>query len=165
MDKSHPRGPPIAQMRKLRPGEGRARPRIHTFRYPMQGSAFCFMDWVSPFPKAQRGAETGPRSHSKSFVFLQHQAAPPCHSKCLWNDVPQERLWAREEMFPLEPLKTCSIFQGGFKELWRFQLGPELMVVPMAVHVFIRRDNLQLWQVPLSPGSALHHVVLTCHLI
>lgn len=68
-------------------------------------------------------------------------------------------------MFPLEPLKTCSIFQGGFKELWRFQLGPELMVVPMAVHVFIRRDNLQLWQVPLSPGSALHHVVLTCHFI
>lgn len=86
MDKNRPRGPPVAQMKKLRPGEGTARPRIHTSRYPMQGSAFCFMDWVSPFPKAQRGAETGPRSHSKSFVFLQHQAAPPCHSKCPWND-------------------------------------------------------------------------------
>lgn len=56
---------------EARRGESQA--QNPTSKHPMQGSSFCFMDWVFPlsrrFTLAQRGAETGSRSHSKFCVF------------------------------------------------------------------------------------------------
>lgn len=55
------RGPPIVQMRKLRP-EGRARPGTHASRHPMKGYAFCFVGWIfSSLPMVCLGPEWGRR--------------------------------------------------------------------------------------------------------
>ena len=72
-------------------------PPLQTAR---NGSSFRVMGWVSP-PKhwltsAQRGAGTGPRSHSKSCGLLQHQEAFPVIPNVCGLTPSQERSgWGR----------------------------------------------------------------------
>lgn len=150
-------------MRKLRSGEGRARTRTHTSRHPVQGSSFHSMGWISPrptglhIPREGQGQAPNPASfHSTqrplSVVFNVCGLTPP-----------QGRSGAREGVLPLELLKTQPVsFRVTSRRFGLFQLGSEPGVPPGVVHFIIRKDNLALWQIHLSPGSALHPTVRTC---
>lgn len=154
-------------MRKLRSGEGRARARTHTSRHPVQGSSFHSMGWISPPPTGlhtpREGQGQAPNHAANPASFHSTQRPLPVVFNVCGLTPPQGRSGAREGVLPLELLKTQPVsFRVTSRRFGLFQLGSEPGVPPGAVHFITRKDILALWQIYLSPGSALHPAVHTC---
>lgn len=111
------------------------------FQVPHSGLCFLFYRLGLPpppgLPRPREGQRQAQGHTVNPLSFCSTRQPLPVILNVYGMTPPQDRSQVTGEMLPLELLKTFSIFQGNFKELWRFQLGTELMVAPVAVPVFI----------------------------